>query len=69
MTQQEFKQIRKNLGLTQKQLALELGLSSKNGGNYIRKVETGRSNPSGLLLKCLELYQQRYQSSISNKGK
>lgn len=50
-----IKQIRKDLGLTQRQLANELGLA-KNGDVYIRKVENGRAEPSGLLLKALEMF-------------
>ncbi len=55
MTPQQFKQTRKALNLTQRQLAKELGLA-ENGDVYIRKVENGRGEPSGLLLRCLELY-------------
>ena len=55
MTPQELKDERKKLNLTQKQLATELGLS-KNGDVYIRKVEGGRGEPSGLLIRCFELY-------------
>jgi transcriptional regulator with XRE-family HTH domain len=55
MTPQQFKQIRKDLDLTQRQLANELGLSEKNGSNYIRKVENGKSQPSGLLIKAISL--------------
>lgn len=54
MTPEEFKQNRKKLNLTQRQLAKELGLA-KNGGSYIRKVESGRAYPSGLLIKCFQL--------------
>jgi transcriptional regulator with XRE-family HTH domain len=50
-----IKQIRKDLNLTQRQLAKELGLA-KNGDVYIRKVENGRAQPSGLLLKALEMF-------------
>lgn len=50
-----IKQIRKQLNLTQRQLANELGLA-KNGDVYIRKVENGRAEPSGLLLKALEMF-------------
>ena len=39
MTPQQFKQTRKDLNLTQKQLAIKLGLSEKNGGNHIRRRE------------------------------
>lgn len=49
-----IKETRKALGLTQRQLANELGLA-KNGDVYIRKIENGRAEPSGLLLKALEL--------------
>lgn len=49
-----IKQIRKELGLTQRQLANELGLA-KNGDVYIRKVENGKTEASGLLLKAIEM--------------
>ena len=58
MTPQEFKQIRKELNLTQKQLAQELGLS-KNGRGYIVKIENGKSEPSGLLIRCLQLLKDK----------
>lgn len=54
MNPQQLKQTRKKLGLTQRQLAKELGLA-KNGDVYIRKLENDRAQPSSLLLKCLEL--------------
>lgn len=54
MNPDQIKQIRKELGLTQRQLANELGLA-KNGDVYIRKVENGRAEPSGLLLKAIEM--------------
>ena len=56
LTPQQFKQKRKELNLTQKQLAKELGLSEKSGDVYIRKVENGRCEPSGLLLRCFDLF-------------
>jgi len=55
MTPAEFKQNRKDLKLTQRQLAKELGLSEKNGDVYIRRIEGGKCNASGLLIKCFEL--------------
>ena len=57
MTPQEFKQIRKELNLTQRQLAQELGLS-KNGRGYIVKIENGKREPSGLLIRCLHLLKE-----------
>ena len=56
MKAKDFKQARKDLGLTQRKLAIELGLSVKNGGVYIRRVENGKQEPSGLLVKCFEFY-------------
>ena len=50
-----IKQIRKDLNLTQRHLAKELGLA-KNGDVYIRKVENSRAEPSGLLLKAFEMF-------------
>lgn len=56
ITKQNFKENRKKAGLTQKQLAKELGLSEKNGDVYIRKVENGKGEPSGLLCRCFEFF-------------
>lgn len=56
VNKENFKQKRKELNLTQRQLARELGLSEKNGDRYIRGIESGDREPSGLLLRCLELY-------------
>jgi len=53
----KIKQIRKELGLTQRQLAAELGLA-KNGDVYIRKVENGRAEPSGLLMRAVEMLHE-----------
>jgi transcriptional regulator with XRE-family HTH domain len=53
----KIKEIRKELGLTQRQLASELGLA-KNGDVYIRKVENGRAEPSGLLMRAVEMFYQ-----------
>ena len=55
MDSKQFKQKRQALNLTQKQLAIKLGLSEKNGGNHIRRIENNKRNPSGSLLKALEL--------------
>lgn len=54
ITEMNIKQIRKELGLTQRQLADELGLA-KNGDVYIRKVENGKTEASGLLLKAAKM--------------
>jgi len=59
MTPSQFKQARQQLGLTQRQLANELGLSDKNGDVYIRKVENGKANPSGLLVKAMEMFCEK----------
>lgn len=57
-----IKQIREDLGLTQRQLANELGLA-KNGDVYIRKVENGKTEASGLLLKAAKmLYELKTKS-------
>tara|TARA_R110000868_G_scaffold48418_1_gene157271 strand:+ start:31 stop:207 length:177 start_codon:yes stop_codon:yes gene_type:complete len=55
MNSAQFKKHRKDLNLTQRQLAIKLGLSENNGGNHIRRIENNKRNPSGSLLKALEL--------------
>ena len=55
MDSKQFKQKRQALNLTQRQLAIKLGLSEKNGGNHIRRIENNKRNASGSLLKALEL--------------
>ena len=51
---EKFKAARKELGLTQEEMAEKLGVES--GRVYIYKVENGRSMPSPILIKCLEYY-------------
>lgn len=58
MTPDEFKQHRKALNLTQMELASELGLA-KNGNQYIRMIEKGKKEPSGMLIRCFELFIER----------
>ncbi len=53
MTPQEFKQKRKELNLTQKQFAKELGLQNDR---HIRYIESGQRELKGVLLKCFEYY-------------
>jgi DNA-binding transcriptional regulator YiaG len=57
LTAIEFKQKRQELKLTQKELAIDLGLSKENGDRYIREIESGKKEPSGLLLRCFQLIQ------------
>ena len=54
-----IKQKRQELKLTQKELAADMGLSKKNGDVYVRKVENGRTEPSGLFLRCFQLLYER----------
>jgi DNA-binding XRE family transcriptional regulator len=51
-----IKKQREAYGMTQKEFAIALGLSETNGDRYIREVESGRKKPSGLFLRCLELF-------------
>lgn len=60
MTPQEFKQKRKELNLTQKKLAKELGLSEINGDVYVRRVENGGCKPSNLFTKCFQLFFEKF---------
>jgi len=68
MTPKQFKQHRKDLNLTQSQLADKLGLSIKNGGNYIRMIENGKKEPSDVLLGFLELIIKERQYISIIKG-
>ena len=61
MTPQQFKQARKDLNLTQSQLAKKLGLSEKNGGDHIRRIENNKRNPSGSLIKAFEMLIKQHQ--------
>ncbi|MCS7215498.1 MAG: helix-turn-helix transcriptional regulator [Thermodesulfovibrio sp.] len=52
----KIREIRKALGMTQKELGEHLGVSAI----YIYMLETGRKKPSKLFLKALEcIYQQK----------
>jgi DNA-binding XRE family transcriptional regulator len=51
-----IKKQREAYGMTQKEFAIALGLSETNGDRYIREVESGRKKPSGLFIRCLELF-------------
>lgn len=63
MTPKQFKQHRLSLNLTQKQLADKLGLSPKYGDDYIRMIEKGKREPSGVLLKLFEYVIWEHQAS------
>jgi predicted transcriptional regulator len=60
MIPQQFKKHRKDLNLTQSQLAKELGLSEKNGWNYIGMIERGVRKPSDSLIKLFELVIEKF---------
>jgi len=62
MNKEEFKQKRKKLGLSTRELSKLLGLSPKNGDVYIRKIESGASLPSGLLIRCFNLLEKEIKS-------
>lgn len=47
MTPKQFKQKRKDLDITQRELAKDLGLA-KNGNVTIRRIENGKANSSDL---------------------
>ena len=51
MTRQEFKQIRKDLGLTQAQYASALGF---NSGRYIRALEKGERSLTTRTVKLVK---------------
>ncbi len=56
MNSEQIKKQREAYGMTQKEFAVALGLSETNGDRYIREVESGRKKPSGLFIRCLELF-------------
>lgn len=47
-----FRELRSKLGVTQEQMARDLGL----GLSQMRNIETGRSNPSPVLMFRIALY-------------
>ncbi len=53
MNKEQFRQARKALKLTQAELAKEL--RCKGGYRVISAIETGRENPSDILLRAFEL--------------
>lgn len=61
-----LKKIRKELGLTQRQLANQLGLA-KNGDVYIRKIENGKTEASGLLLRAIEMLYELKKVDITKE--
>lgn len=68
MTPNQFKQNREDLGLTQKQLASELRLA-KNGNQYIRMIEKGKKEPSGVLIRCFEFIIKDKQLNLKKNEK
>lgn len=56
MAPEQFKAIRKQLGLTQTELAQCLRLGA-NGGRYIRMIEAGDRIPSGPVEYLMELLE------------
>lgn len=66
MDRHKFKQNRKDLNLTQSQLADKLGLSSKYGDDYIRMIEKGKREPGDSLIGFLKLIikERQYISII-----
>lgn len=60
-----IKKQREAYGMTQKEFAVALGLSETNGDRYIREVESGRKKPSGLFLRCLELFVENEDLKIT----
>lgn len=64
MTPQEFKANRKYLNLTQKQLAIKLGLSKTWGDRHIRAIESGQNNTSKTLIKYYLSILKKYKKTF-----
>ena len=56
MTPDEIRSIREKLGLSQAGLAAALGLG-KNGGRTVRRYEDGECNPSGSVVRLMEIFR------------
>jgi transcriptional regulator with XRE-family HTH domain len=54
MTSEEFKAARKQLGMTVRQMADALRLSSTNGYRMIRRIESGETEVSGPISVAVE---------------
>lgn len=55
MTPTQIKQIRNKAGLTQAVLARVIGLTGDNAKDTVRSWEDGRRNPSGVVIRVLEM--------------
>lgn len=68
MTPKQFKQHRKDLNLTQRELANKLRLKPKYGNQYITMIEKGKKVPSDVLIGFLELIikERQYISMIGS---
>ncbi len=63
MIPKEFKQKRKDLDITQRELAKDLGLG-KNGDVTIRRIENGKANSSNLLQTCFKYYCKLKENNL-----
>ena len=52
---------------TDAQEAFTRTLDINAGDVYIRKIESGASEPSGLLLRCFELYYEKLNNKESDE--
>lgn len=55
MTPAEIRALRQSLGLTQAEMAAELGLGD---GRRVREIETGARNPGGAMIKLLRALER-----------
>jgi DNA-binding XRE family transcriptional regulator len=53
-----FKEMRNEIGMSQKDLARALGLKEGSGTRLIRKIENGTATPNGMLTKCFQYFYE-----------
>lgn len=73
MTPEQIKSIRLTLGLSAAAMAEYIGLKGTDG-RYVRAIEDGERNPSGPVVRILEMIEAgempaRYEPEIRRRGR
>ena len=58
LTKEEFKQIRKDLGMTQAEFAKEIGLGDRSGQIHVSNIERGEQPISGMITASVRMIER-----------